>query len=522
MWNVLTALWSGIVGFFAVFLPLGKSAARWSVGPAARVALHIIVLVVILVGLFFLNRVVFARDVGPAFIRPYWLPLIFALVYLLLWVTWWIWKLLQTEPEGSDFPDIDRAWDLATRALGQAGIRLGDLPLFLVLGRPQGPEEHLFNAAQLQLVVKQSPPEPQEPVHVYATREAIYVTCAGASLLGKHAANVALEGIDVQSAATADPWDESADTKTLRPTGSDKKVIKKLSKMVGGKLSAMDRREIRRESNFGMPDLLKNPPEVARLRARLAHLGRLIVRDRQPYCPINGLLVLVPIGGTDTEADAQLTANVCAGDLATVRRVLQMQCPILVVACDVEEVPGFPSFIERVPAKDRLGRLGQRFPLASPELAGEALHDQIDKSIHYLCNSYLRDWVFRLFRVDAAGGQDPIPTNTGLYLFLDEMRNRKKNLARVLTQGVAKDGPVPLLYAGCYLAATGGDRDRDQAFVAGVFKRLVENQSYVSWTEQALAEDRKCQARANLGYSLLGGLVLMLVAGLGFMWMRRH
>src|SRR5438105_1685685 len=87
---------------------------------------------------------------------------------------------------------LGKVWD---SFIGFLSILLPcDLPLFLGLGRPSGPEEALFDAAQLAFVVKQAPAGPA-PLHVYATRDAIYVTCAGASLLGKHAANVALEGI---------------------------------------------------------------------------------------------------------------------------------------------------------------------------------------------------------------------------------------------------------------------------------------------------------------------------------------
>src|SRR5439155_24859794 len=132
------------------------------------------------------------------------------------------------------FREIDGAWDVAVRALAQAGIRPGDLPMFLVLGRPAGPEENLFHAAQLPLVVKQTPGDARAPLHVYATREAIYVTCAGASLLGKHAANVALEGIDEQggpggAAPGGEADEQSPETQnTIQPSGRERKVIRRL------------------------------------------------------------------------------------------------------------------------------------------------------------------------------------------------------------------------------------------------------------------------------------------------------
>src|SRR5205085_749881 len=144
-------------------------------------------------------------------------------------------------------------------------------------------------AAQLQLAVPQSPADPRAPLHIYATREAIYVTCAGASLLGKHAANVALEGIDEQGGGAEEVDGESPEAKTIRPSGKEKKVIKKLAQILGRQMNVVERRAARRDLGMPMPDLLKNSAEVERLRARLAHLGRLIVRDRQPFCPINGL-----------------------------------------------------------------------------------------------------------------------------------------------------------------------------------------------------------------------------------------
>jgi hypothetical protein len=520
MWNFLTRLWKGFIGLLSLLVPFGKSVKVWRLGPGARRALHIVLVVAILVGLYFLNRPL-RSSIGPLWARPIWLPLAFFLLYLIFWAGWWVLKVLRGEAEASHFPDIDAAWDAGVRGLAQAGIRPGDLPIFLVLGRPESPEENLFAAAQLSLVVKQTPPDPRAPVHVYATRDAIYVTCAGASLLGKHAANVALEGIEDQGGGGPELDGEGAEDKTIRPSKKEKKVIKQLAHIIGRHMNVLERRAARRDLGLPMPDLLKNTAEMNLYKDRLAHLGRLIVRDREPLCPINGLLVLLPIGGTDTETDAQQTAEICARDLATVRRVLRLQCPILVLACDLEALPGFCDCIERVSPKERLGRLGQRFPLASPDLAGEALQEHIDKSIHYLCNSYLRDWVHRLFRIDDAPGIDPTLTNMGVYFFLDAMRERKKNLSRVLTHGIAKEAPVPLLYAGCYLAATGADKARDQAFVAGVFKRLLENQSFVAWTEEALSVDRKAHSQASCGCSLLG-LVLVLVAAVGLFWWRQR
>src|SRR5207247_385369 len=113
--------------------------------------------------------------------------------------------------------------------------------------------------------------------------------------------------------------------------------------------------------------LLKNAPEVELLTARLRYLCRLIVRDRKPYCPINGLMVLVPFGAMDTDDDANQTGTICQLDLQTARRAFQVNCPAFVLVCDLESAGGFKEFMERFPTEQRQRRLGQRLPLA-PDL----------------------------------------------------------------------------------------------------------------------------------------------------------
>src|SRR5207247_3858432 len=63
------------------------------------------------------------------------------------------------------------------------------------------------------------------------------------------------------------------------------------------------------------PQILKNAPEVERCSARLRHLCRLIVRDRRPFCPANGILFLVPFAGADSDDDAAQTGGAIHQDL---------------------------------------------------------------------------------------------------------------------------------------------------------------------------------------------------------------
>ena len=73
----------------------------------------------------------------------------------------------------------------------------------------------LFKASKLGMEVRQTPAADGAPLHVFATRDAVYVTCEGASLLGKHSGGLSGRG-DADYAAR--PTGDSNDIdKTNRP-----------------------------------------------------------------------------------------------------------------------------------------------------------------------------------------------------------------------------------------------------------------------------------------------------------------
>ncbi|MCC6418647.1 MAG: hypothetical protein IT429_10470, partial [Gemmataceae bacterium] len=385
-------IWSGITSFFGLILPLGRGAGAVVRSPAMRWVIHGLVLLGVLVVLGVLNVVLGIANQIPLpgntgslgwFIRHLWLPLLFLLVYALAWLGWWLWRLWMEEEGPSSYPDIDAAWEEAVRTLAQNNIQVTDLPLFFVLGRTKGPdgaepgergrkaEETLFHqAAQLTLAVKQCPNTADAPLHVYATREAIYVTCAGASLLGRQAAILAGKVQSTVGDQTEQGGDNIYDT-------------------------------------FFAPNKIGSvsPVELKDATARLRHLCWLIVRDRQPYCPVNGVLVLVPLAATDRDEDAQKTAHALALDLQTMRTALKVDCPLFTLLSDVETAPGFREFIAKQAPSDRQRRVGQRFPMGL-ELRGRPLADTIDTAVRWLCDNVLREWVYRLFRVEAPGRED--------------------------------------------------------------------------------------------------------------------
>lgn len=539
---ILTKLWNGVQAALGwVFPVLAKARAYRGAGSTLRRVLHVVIVIAVLVALYYLNNhYLYLGKLIPraGFLRHTWLPILFLLLYALGWLGWWLWRLWLGDQPESHFPDIDAAWDEAVRALDQAGIGLADVPLFLVLGRPEGSEEALFKAAQVPLVVHHTPPRSDAPLHVSANADGIYVTCAGASLLGRQAAILTGEfDIDPErhSAGAAPTTAPVADGPasdlftTMRaggattaggkadPTGEIASILRQAQKE-DRKLTGREKRRIRLLSGQTVTQLYKGPSgsaEVELLAARFEHLCRLIVRDRRPYCPVNGILILVPFAALDNDVDAQQTAELCQRELAAARRALRVYCPRFVLVCDMENAAGFRDFVERFPPEQRRRRIGQRFPLA-PDVKGEAVPEMIESGVRWICGTVLPNRIHEHLRLEEPerDADATVRGNVRLFYLLSELRTRNQRLTTILTRGVLADQDGPPLLAGCYLAGTGPGA-HEQSFAAGVFFRLYDKeegmQNNVAWTEEARAEEAQFQRWTRLGYLFFAALVVALL-----------
>jgi hypothetical protein len=540
MHRILSWLGVKLRALVGLILPVfGRVRTSQTMGRGLRWFLHLALLTAILIGLYILNTHVLHLDIKVRtqvpFVAQNWLPILFLLVYALCWLSWWLWKLLVSEEEESAFPDIDGAWEEAVATLNRAGLGLSDLPVFLILGQPESDEPSVFKAAQLSLAVRQAPAHPDAPVHVYATRDAIYVTCPGASLLGRYAASLAAKTPAAVAAPTSPGGEGDMDEllKTLRIDKGTKAAqnigdILARAEREGRSLASLtpeERRELRSISRRDNPhlSLLRNVEEIELHAARLRHLCRLMVRDRHPYCAVNGMLLLIPFAGTDSDQDATDTADVIQRDLAVTRSALKVHCPLFAMLCDLESAPGFSELLQRFGAKERLQRVGQRCPLA-PDLKegaarsgfGGPMADMLDSLARWVSRSVVPGWVYKKFQLEKKAEDDPLAithANSRLFLLVDEMRERQRRLGLILARGLGGVGNGgPLLFGGLYLAATGNTDATQQAFVAGVFSRLLEGQSTVYWTDQTRAEEATYERWITIGWAAVGCLVLGVVA----------
>jgi hypothetical protein len=520
--TLVKALWKAIRGVFSLFVPIGKrvffSRELWWL-------VHLCLIGAALYGLYVLQGWLMTRASMPNPLNEswprlarYWLVILGLTFYAIAWIMWWIWKLLLDDVP-SYHPDIDAAWEEGKRALAKAGIDVRNRPLFLVLGRPESGESNLLEAADMKLDVPPAPGRPDAPLRVFADGNSIYVTCAGVSLLGRLAGILALEEMGHGESAAGDGAPRDDASKTIVPGRGHREIVQDLEE-VGKNATTLQRRRMRRNSQMPLgPDFLADPAEVRRRKSRLAHLCYLIVRDREPFCPINAIMLLVPLGGTDTDRDAQQAADAVSGDLDTIRSVFQLECSVLAVLGDMETLPGFSQFMQGQSAEDKKRRFGQRYPLAT-NLKREQTLEQIRDSIGFLGNDYVQQSISKHFQFetpDQPGLGPSFETNSALVLLMDEMRMRAGPLSRVIEQAVARDKHL-WRYGGCYLAATG--EKGQQAFVPQLFERLFQNRNAVNWSDEILAEDQKCQSQRSLGYFLIALAWAGLIAYVA--WRFRH
>ncbi len=554
--KIALAFWSTLGRIGTLFMPfLAKKGWFRGIGRGLYWVLHIIMVAALLVGLYWLNqryelwRVLKVKES----IGQFFLPILFILIYILGWLGWWLWSLMRPEDDTSDFPDIDAAWEEGVYTLNQAGVDVKEVPLFLVLGRTAEPEELLFGVSQLRFTVNKAPRRPDAPVRFYGSRDGVFITCPGASLLGRQAALLHSDDLGGPEPLAVGGEGAAEDDAMFKTLGKEdlKGAVKDIQEIIARarregrspdqlteeereemrRLEAQDRSELAQRARKNRPGLLKSAAEVDRHTRRLQRVCQLIQRDRRPYCPLNGALVLVPFAGTDSDEDANQTGGVIQYDLATLRRTLNLNFPIFSMICDIERIPGFRDFAERIPDDQRQRRVGQRFPLV-PDIEPEKYPAMVDGGVRFICNQLFPTWVYRLFGLESRQEEASkmVRSNVKLYQLMCHIRERQRRLSRILTRGVARelgtdepgaralraDGASLPMFGGCYLASASHDGGKEPAFAAGVFDRLLKSQNFVSWTDQALAQDAQHHGWATRGYTILGVLALAALAGLGY------
>jgi hypothetical protein len=443
-----------------------------------------------------------------------------------------VYKALQLWLEGevSRYPDIDFAWKAGRAELEKNGIDLTETPIFLVLGTAsEAHEKAIADGARLRLRIREIPVGPAA-LHWYANPDGVYIFCTETSALSK-LANVAEKlrneapypqpQLNIPASAsirgTIVPDAQEPAGPSLRMSGpvpgdtegSRGPTNIRGTMVVGGGADVDD------AMSAGAPDKQiahLTAQEAAEQTHRLEYLGQLLRRAREPLCAINGVVTLLPyelirIGpGGAREVQKMIT-----GDLGALSRTLKLRCPVTAIVGGMENESGFRELIRRVGLERAAAqRFGKGFGVWNPPSP-----EQLEAVCSHACGSF-EDWVYSLFKEKGALGKET--GNKKLYSLLCSIRRDFKDRFTNLVAGAysneagQKQHADPLLFGGCYFAAT-GETEYHQAFLKGAFDKLPEQQEDVEWTGEAIGEDRRY---LHLAYSAIA-VDAVLVLGLAAM-----
>ncbi|HEY3788723.1 MAG TPA: type VI secretion protein IcmF/TssM N-terminal domain-containing protein [Urbifossiella sp.] len=550
---------------FGMLLPIFSDAADLKNWPRwMRWGIHLLLLGLVLWGLWLVQNVsgwslaislnsYLDKKAGDLWIKKFWLDLVFLVLYALCWVGYGLFKLFAADDESSEFPDLDRAWKTAVSELDGVGIRINDPnaapPMFLVLGKPVGGMDSLFRASGWNFQYR-FPSTPGSRLLVYACFDpyCVFVTLPDAS--GWTYLCNAVNG-DTKFSPAAGSAEAGDPTKTLSFNDSSdsggqfglnasehhefsrlqrlltKQVLSDVDQdrleLLGAKI---DRVAKSGRSSTAAGQAFAIRTEVLRTGEReLKFICSLMRRDRWPLCPINGTLVLLPWATGETENIAQVAARELASNLTVARNALQLHYPTIAAVCDMEVARGFGQFRGAFSPEQLKQRIGQRIPLVP--VRSEAVRDTamlIHTGIRWIAHAIVPVWVLGALRFDAqANREHGSHPNRDLYLMLREVQRRVPRFAAVLERTPAGKGEavdsedlesLPL-FGGCYLTGT-GDKQNRQAFVTGVFQRLVDDQASVAWTHRAYADDRRAWRITQVGYGIMGVIVALAAAFIFF------
>jgi hypothetical protein len=521
--------------------------------------LHLLLVAALVVGAFFLQnnftKLYAWVDKAPDWFRPFWLPALLLLVYALLWAAAWLWAQLAPEQASVVYPDLDDAWATALESLQRAGIGIGDTPVFLVVGELPNGFEPLFRALPRGVAVAGGTPS-ESAVRVFANADAIYVTLSGATLLGVQEAGDIVDlttggggygsgmasvgvgqsvgygtasiGAGYGDSVSAGGGSLGASLGASMAGGGGLRKIQRIiqkAKTEGRELTDAEKAEIRQLSAGGGEEsprpkataktkgppisVLQNPELVGEAEARLTYICKKIAGSRWPLCPVNGLILAVPVSALESETRAVQWGSVARQDLAVIEHTLKLRFPVFGLVGGMELLPGGGGFFDVFGAEKGNQRLGKGFPL-NPDGGPEQAARGIEANASWVLGGLMPYWALKYTRV--SGGPTDTDDNAGAVRFLTESSRRGPALGKLLSQAVASGEHTPT-FGGCYLVV-GSVKDPTEAkFARDFFKKVEGSQAAVAWTDEAYATDAGYRRWTLAGYVALA-VILVGVLGL--------
>jgi hypothetical protein len=545
VWNWIKTIWRWILAGVRLVFGLGLRTTRmprW-----VYQLLHLLIVTTITVVLAIYSRdIVQPSNIATELpqVQDWWCGILFLALYAFVRTIHYFYRLLLME-EASAYPDIDRAWAAGMDALARNGLDIRSIPIFPILGLSEDEETQFFSGARFHArVVAPGIDETPMPLRFFANREALFISCPGVSavcaqlesgpLLSGGISNYEASDSGAASVATLEPGGPApgaspgvqqpdvAATGTLAPgqqslasglpasapsetggtlePGSAGSAGPAATMLPGGR------------SSGGAPIRTSGPSEplsarkLEECRSRLRHLCRLVTRYRQPFCPINGAAIMIPLQWS--ELSTQSGIDPAKQDVEVLHRGLQMQFPVVCFFNGLNKLEGVREYIQRSSQVDSRfstkARAGSHFP------SGHPVDEGASRWVSGRAVDWFRRWIYSAFAEDLSSSSNP-----RLYQLLCDLDGRREQLAGFLESvfGGEHQGESIRL-SGCYFCGCEPSTRRYE-FVKDVMDKLTNEQDQVAWSDYRVWQDHRQRRLTNWMYA---AIVVLLLLDAGLLW----
>ena len=451
------------------------------------------------------------------FLRPFWLVLLFWSIVMTYISARKLFHALRHKPAPRLFPEMEENWNYIKKAIAELNVYPRDLPVILVLGHRPLDGPHYFDHLQLRLRNVRLRNDSETLFHVDLTDNAIIVTCQTASLLGSLSRRIELNKNPLHASSSSPKSGLNTNKSRVLGLSGETDQPKPSARQNGG---AVDSNLV--ETNFAdLGAFSITPPEIEQISAKLRHLCELIGTDRSPLCPLNSILLVLPKEITDSEL---LTANAIEMsrlDMKTIRTATGMDLPYAVLGTNLQYTRGFGELVKSLDSNSKLCYLGLALHTRI-DITAEMWKQQIRKGMRWFRQSVLPALVIRemlqippsAIGAQASGRGRIIESNHTSYRFLQDVVKQWRRLEYFsvrIGQFELDHKTVNPRFAGLFLTGLENNEIGRWLFMHELLKHLLTQQNSVSWTPEALAQNRARRRIAILVLGLLAALFGCLV-----------
>ena len=496
--------------------------------------LTLVAVVFVLTSIWGSSSIDTARYFQPAYILGFVVIDILTPIAVYYTVHFWM------QEAGERFPEIENAWNEGVAELVRRGFDLHRTPLYLVLGSESSlKDQYLFAASGLDFAFTHFPKGRGLPLRWYASEDAIFVVLthvgclsdlarSASDVVSSRRVEVPVKGPSAASvgvSATCWPGEDESLVGDM-DSGVMKAAAPARSADVGysGTLNLEDSVVATTaplaagQGKRGQPQLIAPSRDRVDLEQRkLTFLCRLANEQRRPFCPINGVLLLLPINLILLDDNGTFIRNAVQSDTSILLERFGLRFPVVPLVTGWEDDLGFQELRRRIekhePGAVVKYRFGKGFGRGN-SISDPPVKDQLGAMCMQACRSF-EDWVYKLFKDPKSLAS---PGNRSLYSLLCKVRRYLyPRLDNVVVEGLGcedqESAPLVPVMVGTYFAAAGPHEDT-RAFANKVFSRLLEVNEELEWTPDAEAANQRYY---TIGYASLF-IALLLVIAIPILW----